>query len=650
MKKIVSYILLLAMCVAMFAGCAPKEDADLVAAKDYLYAMYKDASAKTTADFTVVSQVVVGEKSYPITWTANVAEDLVKIVAGENNMTTIDINEAPEEDVNYTLTATLTNADGETQSVSFKFNIPAVKKVETNGSAVIFYPTDGQYVTSEVYTYTSSSGSTKDELVLTTNKADAVTFTVADNGDGTVSLVAGGKYLYCDATNVKFVDAQDDNTKFVLESTGDGAKVYIKCAVANYNGKPQYLEVYSGYLTCYGMQEDKADIYTFELQDPNGTSTPVTPDASTPVTPDASTPTTGATTPTTGATTPTTKPTTKPTTPSSSLPSKAVLALPAENTYVSGVHHQFNTKWELTMTSKKAEALALTVVENSNGTVSFKSGKQYLFCDGTSVKFVTKQSDDTKFVLEATNGGYFIKCYKATYNNNPQYLEVFKGYLTCYGMNANNAGIYTFKLDSTSGANGTISGQEGGSSATTPTTPSTTPAGPTETIPPAVESGKTLTFDFTSLTTSDTADLDADGAKGIFSGASVVSVETAKVKLGNPDTSSGAFNAGKGTGSGYLKLGNSNTNANITLKFSKKVAKVEITCHDWYTKSADYPTNQNQVSVNGGTAQLAPYTEDAKMGTLTFNISASETVSIDTSKTSGNGGRIFISKIVITFA
>ena len=650
MKKIVSYILLLAMCVAMFAGCAPKEDADLVAAKDYLYAMYKDASAKTTADFTVVSQVVVGENSYPITWTADVAEDLVKIVAGENNMTTIDINEAPEEDVNYTLTATLTNKDGETQSVSFKFNIPAVKKVETNGSAVIFYPADGQYVTSEVYTYTSSSGSTKDELVLSANKADAVTFTVADNGDGTVSLVANGKYLYCDATNVKFVDAQDDNTKFVLESTGDGSKVYIKCAVANYNGKPQYLEVYMGYLTCYGMQEDKADIYTFELQDPNGASAPVTPDASTPATPDASTPdastpTTGATTPSTGATTPTTKPTT----PSSSLPSKAVLALPAENTYVSGVHHQYNGKWELTMTSKKAEALALTLVKNSNGTVSFKSGKQFLFCDGKDVKFVTKQSDDTKFVLEATTGGYFIKCYKATYNNNPQYLEVFKGYLNCYGMNASNTGIYTFKLDGTSGAKGTISGQNGGSTSTTPTTPSTTPPSPTETIPPAVESGKTLTFDFTPVTTVSTYDLDANGAKGIFSGAALESVETTKVKLGNPGDS-GAFCEGKGTGSGYLKLGNSNTNANITLKFSKKVAKVEITCHDWYTKSASYPTNQNQVSVNGGTAQLAPYTEDATMGTLTFNISASETVSIDTSKTSGNGGRIFISEIVITFA
>ncbi len=507
MKKIISYILLLAMCLTIFAGCAPKEDADLIAAKDYLYAMYKDTATKTNVDYTVVSQVVVGDNTYPITWTADVAEDLVKIVASENNMTTIDINEAPEEEVNYTLTATLTNKDGQTQSVSFKYMIPAVKKAEVGESATIFYPADSLYVTGTEYTYTSSSGSTKVELTLSANKADAVALTVQKNDDGTVSFVAGGKYLFCDATHVKFVDVQDDNTKFVLEPTGDGNKVFIKCAVANYNGKPQYLEVYSGYLTCYGMQEAKAEIYTFELQDTTGAggvTIPSTPDASTPATPDASTP--APTTPGTPApTTPTTPPATNP--PATNPPatgSKVVMSFVKDNQFVTGKHYQYtsksgNVKMELEMSDKKADALAMEMITNGDSTVSFKSGTQYLFCDGNDVKFVSSQSDNTKFVLENANGGYFIKCATANYQGKAQYLEVYGGYLTCYSMGS-DATIYTFKLDSASGANGAISAQDGsnnnGSGSGSTTTP-TTPAAP----PAAVNGKKAASIDMKGTTT-----------------------------------------------------------------------------------------------------------------------------------------------------
>ena len=151
---------------------------------------------------------------------------------------------------------------------------------------------------------------------------------------------------------------------------------------------------------------------------------------------------------------------------SSSLPSKAVLGYPAENKYVSGSHYSYTsssgkTKMELELTDSKSGAIALDVIKNSDNTVSFKSGSQYLFCDGTDVKFVSSQSDNTKFVLEETSGGYFIKCAVATYYDKAQYLEVYSGYLTCYSMNEANASIYTFTLESATGANGTISGQDG---------------------------------------------------------------------------------------------------------------------------------------------------------------------------------------------
>ena len=122
---------------------------------------------------------------------------------------------------------------------------------------------DGKYVTSTAYTYTSSSGSTKNQLTLSSNKSDAMTLQVINNSDSTVTLKADNKYLYADGTHVKLVDSEGDNTKFVFEQNGSG--YFVKCANATYNGNAQYLEIYKGYLTCYGMGTD-ASVYTFILE------------------------------------------------------------------------------------------------------------------------------------------------------------------------------------------------------------------------------------------------------------------------------------------------------------------------------------------------------------------------------------------------
>ena len=155
---------------------------------------------------------------------------------------------------------------------------------------VIYFPKDGKYVTGIEYEYTSSKGTKKMQLTLTTNKAEALPFTVIRNDDGTIAFMAEGKYLMADGTNVELVATAGENTLFVLEEADGGH--YIRCATANYQGKAQYLEVYSGYLTCYGMGSDPS-IYVFELQDGTGasgkvqefgeTTTPDTP--STPSTP-----------------------------------------------------------------------------------------------------------------------------------------------------------------------------------------------------------------------------------------------------------------------------------------------------------------------------------------------------------------------------
>ena len=265
MKKIISVLLLLAMVAACFAGCTPAEKGNpgLDAAKEYLYTMYKDNAEATGTDYDVAGQVMVDGVIYTVTWTVD--NDTIQVVANENKMVTIKIPAATEEDVVYKLTATITDAEGNSQTVSFNHKIPGAEKVAD--TVVLYFPDAEQYITGTDYLYTSSSGSQKHEIVLSKEKADAIALTVRNNDDGSVTFIAEGKYLFCDGTHVMFVDEESALTKYVLEATEGG--YFIKTG-AEYNGKPQYLEVYSGYLTCYGMQESKANIYTFKLEDSTG--------------------------------------------------------------------------------------------------------------------------------------------------------------------------------------------------------------------------------------------------------------------------------------------------------------------------------------------------------------------------------------------
>ena len=147
MKKLTAWALLLAMCVAMFAGCSTNETPETTAAPTeaatepvvevsgladavaYVKTIYKNAAEITAKDYEVVGVVPVGTEKYEITWTVDVAEDVVAIVPNENGMITIDVNEGSSEEVPYVLTATLT--DGEkTESLSWNHILPASMDVD----------------------------------------------------------------------------------------------------------------------------------------------------------------------------------------------------------------------------------------------------------------------------------------------------------------------------------------------------------------------------------------------------------------------------------------------------------------------------------------------------------------------------------------
>ncbi len=139
MKKFISCIVILSLCLCLFAGCGAEKEApvttaatettaaaeandNLAVAKEYLYTMYKDAKTSTPADYTVVGVVMIGTDAFEIEWTAD--SDTVKFVRGDDKMVTVDVDDENPEEVIYKLTATLKDEAGNTESVTFDRRVP----------------------------------------------------------------------------------------------------------------------------------------------------------------------------------------------------------------------------------------------------------------------------------------------------------------------------------------------------------------------------------------------------------------------------------------------------------------------------------------------------------------------------------------------
>lgn len=167
MKKIIAWALMLAMCVTLFAGCSQKETtpettvpateateaavSGLADAVAYVKAIYKnDDGTVTGKDYQVVGSVPVGTERYEITWSVDVAEDVVAVVPGEDGFVTIDVNEGSSEEVPYVLTATLTDGT-ETQTLTWNHTLPASMDVDgmTYAEVVDFAYTVEDGVTTE---------------------------------------------------------------------------------------------------------------------------------------------------------------------------------------------------------------------------------------------------------------------------------------------------------------------------------------------------------------------------------------------------------------------------------------------------------------------------------------------------------------------
>ena len=126
MKKFLAYLLVALMFVSSFAACGNnnagnEETSHLKKAADYIYAMYKDKGTSTAKDFERTAQVIIGTTKYAVEWTTD--NEAVKVTTN-GTVATIDVAERSETEIKYTLTATVKDADGKTESVSFNYTVP----------------------------------------------------------------------------------------------------------------------------------------------------------------------------------------------------------------------------------------------------------------------------------------------------------------------------------------------------------------------------------------------------------------------------------------------------------------------------------------------------------------------------------------------
>lgn len=129
-------VLVLIMCLMAFVACDKDKDGGqtdngLVKARDYVKQLYINDNKETAADYTVVSKVNIGGVVYSVSWTVEIktegaSVDDVKVVPGTDSFT-IDVIDMAESSIDYTLTATVTDANGNTETVSFERTVPKFK-------------------------------------------------------------------------------------------------------------------------------------------------------------------------------------------------------------------------------------------------------------------------------------------------------------------------------------------------------------------------------------------------------------------------------------------------------------------------------------------------------------------------------------------
>ena len=265
MKKLTAWALLLAMCVAMFAGCsnnntpaatepAAKTAEDFLSdAKAYVRAMYKDKAGKVLRDFDVVASVKIGAFTYDIEWTTDAAAENVAIAAPADNKVVIDINENPgEEDLKFSLTATV-KAGAASESTTFEYYVPGTP-AKSGGPKFVEAPEVGG-----TYKFALVQANLGKTLYFAGEMSGNYLATTEDPtkaADVTIEEVEGGvRLFFMDGETKTYIDIHEyTEGKAGVRLTAEPSATFVwneECSVftAEVAGAHRYLGTYNTYNT-----------------------------------------------------------------------------------------------------------------------------------------------------------------------------------------------------------------------------------------------------------------------------------------------------------------------------------------------------------------------------------------------------------------
>ncbi|MBQ8428837.1 MAG: hypothetical protein IJX30_01930 [Clostridia bacterium] len=224
MKKLLVSLLAVSFCLAAFAGCggtndnsnpdsssAPVEETttDIEGAADYLDSWLIEQDVETRRDFTRPNSLVypaIGGHTYTITWSVDVAEDIVKLVVDGDN-TKVDVNEDMAEDTEFVLTATVSDGNGNEKTVDFYHTL--LKAPAVVPQAITEAPVEGAEYRLYMYQVTKKGESyftgtmSKFYLATSSEYTEAVIVTV-ENVEGKEG------YYY-----MTFVDPSNNNKQYL---------------------------------------------------------------------------------------------------------------------------------------------------------------------------------------------------------------------------------------------------------------------------------------------------------------------------------------------------------------------------------------------------------------------------------------------------
>lgn len=430
MKKFIALLLALVMCMGMFAGCdKPAANTGLADAKTYLETIYKDESEITGVDYIRVGAVMIGDVSYAVTWAVD--KDSIKITS-DGKFYTVDVPDTLEE-IPYTITATITDAEGNTETVSFSRKVPAALGLPTeiaDGTYVILSNnlTLSSLAETSGYGYpTANEVTVADGAVSGHFKADVLTIT---NVEGGVTIQdAYGRYFYLKGTYNSFnVDATAPEAGHVWKVLANGDNYLLVNAMNNKT------LAYSTSYSSWGAYPEMADDHNYMLSIIPATAPEADPTPDVPDVPDVPADTVNGTLTDTVAN-----------------GDKVVIYYPDSQLAISGTAEGNKlagvaaTITDSALTSDGAAAW--DVVVDENGYYTFILDGKYLTSGetGNSLSLADAASDYSLWILEACDGGYYIKNANAAYNGNGQYMEYYNAFTT-YGFNDTKTNIYTFQF------------------------------------------------------------------------------------------------------------------------------------------------------------------------------------------------------------